>query len=103
MELYLKKPSSGVSAVGEYDFEAGTMTVKKGSTVSDNVHSDGKFRSAKSVARYREIHCEGATVKEDVVFKSASTAANFITGRSTNGLIAWKDAEGRTLKELMSE
>ncbi len=103
MELYLKKPSSGVSAVGEYDFEAGTMTVKKGSTVSENVHSDGKFRSAKSVARYREAHCEGATVKEDVVFKSASTAANFITGRSTNGLIAWKDAEGRTLKELMSE
>lgn len=48
------------------------MTVKKGSTVSEDVHSDGKFRSAKSVARYRETHCEGATVKEDVVFKSAS-------------------------------
>ena len=97
MELYLKKPSSGVSAVGEYDFEAGTMTVKKGSTVSENVHSDGKFRSAKSVARYREAHCEGATVKEDVVFKSASTAANFITGRSTNGLIAWKDADRKSV------
>ena len=52
MELYLKKRNSDVSAVGEYDFEAGTMTVKKGSTVSEDVHSDGKFRSAKSVARY---------------------------------------------------
>ena len=55
MELYLKKRNSDVSAVGEYDFEAGTMTVKRGSTVSEDVHSDGKFRSAKSVARYREI------------------------------------------------
>lgn len=103
MELYLRKRNSGVTAVGEYDLETGTMTVKKGSTVSEDVHSDGKFRSAKSVARYRESYCEGATVKEDVIFKSASTAANFVTGRSTNGLIAWKDAEGRTLKEIKSE
>lgn len=103
MELYLRKRNSGVTAVGEYDLEAGTMTVKKGSTVSKDVHADGKFRSAKSVAHYRESYCGGVAVKEDVVFKSASTAANFATGRSTNGLIAWKDAGGRTLKGLKSE
>lgn len=103
MEVYLKKRKSGVTAVGEYDLETGTMTVKKGSTVSEIIHSDGKFRGAKSVARYRESYCEGVTVTEDVVFKSASTAANFVTGRSTNGLIAWKNAEGRTLKEIKSE
>ena len=31
------------------------------------------------------------------------TAANFVTGVSTNGLIAWKDIEGNTLKSLLSE
>ncbi len=37
---------------------------------------------------------------QDYVFSSPSTAAAVILGRSTNGRIEWKDASGRTLKEL---
>ena len=36
-------------------------------------------------------------------FKSPSTAANFVTGRSTNGLIAWKNIDKKTIKELINE
>jgi len=36
----------------------------------------------------------------DVEFGSPSAAAAVIHGGSANGLIAWKDAEGRTLKDL---
>ena len=103
MELYLKKRNSNVTAVGKYDFISGTMTVKKGSVVSDDVHADGKFRSAKSVIRYRESYCDGNIVEKDAIFKSASTAANFVTGCSTNGLVAWKDSNGRTLREIVAE
>lgn len=44
----------------------------------------------------------GTLLIKDVTFKSASTAANFVTGTSTNGLKVWKDKKGTTLKELIS-
>lgn len=102
MKLYLKT-KSGADATGEYDSASKELTVKKGSVVSPDVHTTGKFRSANSVLKYREQHCDGVTVKTDVVFKSASTAANFVTGRSTNGLITWKNSDGQALKTLIAE
>ncbi len=39
---------------------------------------------------------------QDYVFSSPSTAAAVILGRSANGRIEWKDAAGRTLKELQT-
>lgn len=45
-------------------------------------------------------HCK---VIKDAVFKSSSTAANFVTGTSTNGLMAWKNEDGIKLKQLISE
>lgn len=102
MKLYLKT-KAGVDATGEYDPTSKELTVKKGSKVSPDVHTTGKFRSANSVLKYREQYCDGITVKKDVVFKSASTAANFVTGRSTNGLIAWKNSDEQALKTLIAE
>lgn len=37
---------------------------------------------------------------QDYVFSSPSTAAAVVLGRSANGRIEWKDAQGRTLKAL---
>lgn len=37
---------------------------------------------------------------QDYVFDSPSTAAGVLLGRSANGRIEWKDAQGRTLKSL---
>ena len=102
MELYLKT-RAGANAVGEYDPVTKAMVVRKGSIVAPGVHTDGKFRSANSVIKYREQYCDGPKVKQDVVFKSASTAANFVTGRSTNGLVKWKNSDGVILKSLLSE
>lgn len=102
MKLFLKN-KTGADAVGEYDITTKEMIVKKGSTVTPDVHTEGKFRSANSVLKYREMYCKGGVTTTDVVFKSASTAANFITGRSTNGLLAWKDKKGKTLRAIMDE
>ncbi len=102
LKLYLKT-KTGADATGEYDSASKELTVKKGSLVSPDVHTTGKFRSANSVLKCREEYCDGMTVKKDVVFKSASTAANFVTGRSTNGLITWKNSDGKTLKALLTE
>ena len=44
---------------------------------------------------------EGAyTFTQDYLFNSPSNAAALILGRAANGRLEWKDAQGRTLKEL---
>lgn len=40
---------------------------------------------------------------QDYAFKSPSTAAAVVLGRSANGRIDWKDASGKTLKELQEQ
>jgi len=42
-------------------------------------------------------------LSQDYVFTSPSTAAAVVLGRSANGRIEWKDARGRTLKELQTQ
>lgn len=37
---------------------------------------------------------------ENQFFKSPSTAAELVTGRSSNGWIVWKNATGQTLSEI---
>ncbi|MBC7622588.1 MAG: GIY-YIG nuclease family protein [Aeromicrobium sp.] len=44
----------------------------------------------------------GYRFSQDYPFSSPSTAAAVILGRSANGRIEWKDAKGRTLKELQA-
>ena len=45
---------------------------------------------------------EGETYRfsQDYVFSSPSSATDIVLGRSSNGRIEWKDAQGRTLKAL---
>ena len=45
----------------------------------------------------------GYLFAQDYVFSALSTAAAVVLGRSANGRIEWKDASGRTLKELQAQ
>lgn len=103
MEVYLKRRNSSANAVGEYNLETGTMTVKKGSSISEDVCVSEKFRGAGPILKLREQHCKGIIVKEDVLFSSASTAANFVTGGSTNGLVAWRNSNGEKLRDIIKK
>jgi hypothetical protein len=40
---------------------------------------------------------------QDYVFSSPSAASDMVLGRSSNGRVEWKDAQGRALKVLQSE
>jgi hypothetical protein len=103
MTLYLMRKKNNISATGEYDPATKQLTVLKGSRVSDDISYTEKFRGAGTIERNRAATVKNGLVVEDIAFKSASTAANFVTGSSTNGLIAWKDDEGRRLKEIIVE
>lgn len=103
MKIFLIRKRSGVEACAEYNVETKTVTVKKGSKVSEKIAYSEKFRGAYSVEKYREGAVENGVVIKDIVFKSASTAANFVTGASTNGLVAWKNEEGESLKSIITK
>ena len=103
MKVFLKRERNGIDAKGEFDPTTRSVVVLKGSILSSTVAHTEKFRGAKSIEKSREGVLKGNVLQKDVLFKSASTAANFVTGSSTNGLIAWKDKFGKTVKEIISE
>jgi hypothetical protein len=103
LELVLKRKDEVITAKGSYNPETKSFIVKKGSLVSQSISDPENWKSASSIEDYRAQFVRGNVVKEDVEFTSSSTAANFITGVNTNGLVAWKTSDGRTIKELLND
>lgn len=101
MKLYIKRAKSNISATANYEPSQKQFVVLKGSTVSSSIAYSEKFRGAKTIERTRTEYVQNGVVMRDVVFKSASTAANFVTGSSTNGLSVWKDESGNKLKDII--
>lgn len=102
MKVYLVNDRKNINAVGDYNPETNGLVVLKGSVLSKAVSYTPTFRG-RTVEKTREGRVKDCVLQEDVEFKSSSTAGNFVTGRSTNGPAVWKDKNGRTIKELMSE
>lgn len=103
MKLYLKNRKGTYDATAKYDVNNQTFIVLKGSVVSKEVSNSPKFRSAKSIEKHRDGNVVDQIVQRNITFKSASTAANFVTGTSTNGCLAWKDKDGHSFKEICGE
>lgn len=102
MKIYLENKSGSYKAEGIYNQKTRETVICKGSKIS-NTLSHGKFRSAKAIDNLRNSGCvKNGILVEDLHFKSASMAANFVTGTSTNGLIAWKDENGISLKNALN-
>lgn len=103
MKVYIQRKNGIVDAVAEYDVETKSCTVLKGSIVSSSIAQSAKFRGAASIEKARKDTVKNNKVIVDVPFKSASTAANYVTGTSTNGLVAWKNEKGQSIKDIIKE
>jgi hypothetical protein len=98
----------GVAATG-YEASQG-FVVKVGSqAVVESVpsmqqHVRGMYDLRQELIANGVLALEGMGYRfsQDYPFSSPSTAAAVILGRSANGRIEWKDAKGRTLKELQA-
>lgn len=101
MKLFLISRESRYNAQGDYNIRTKEFVLLKGSVVSNDVSFGGTFRSAKTVQKKREQYVKGNVLTQNITFSSSSSAANFVTGRSTNGLLAWKDSKGTTLRTLL--
>ena len=102
MKFYIIRQKSNINAVADYDENAKTITVLKGSRISHNIAHSATFRGAKSIEKMRSNgNVVDGILTTDIVFKSPSTAANFVTGTSTNGCTVWKTEDGITWKEAV--
>lgn len=102
MKVYLKRTRSNVEAEGDFNPKTKSLKVFRGAKLSEDVSYTETFRAAKTIEKYREGNVIDCVLQKDMLFKSASTAANFVTGRSTNGLKEWKTKNGQTIKQYLS-
>jgi hypothetical protein len=101
--LHLLLDSKGIQARARYD-DARSFVVLAGSqAVKDEVYSIPKSLADMRKALIDDgfLVDEGTTYRltQDQSFNTPSGAASFLLVASRNGLTAWKDAEGRTLRD----
>lgn len=103
MKVIYKGRGGSFLAYGEYT--DGKIMILKGSTISNK--QMGNFKFSEGVAELRKpggknaiVDSTGMVVK-DYLFSSASTAAQFVSGNSTNGLRAWKTEDGKSLGDTV--
>ena len=97
----LKTRSDSCNATAEYLGES--IIVKAGGTISDDFADH--IRGGRQAKRYRNDpeYVQNRIILKDCVFDSPSTAAQFVTGRSTNGYEAWKVDQKKTLGAYLKE
>jgi hypothetical protein len=65
--------------------------------------SKGYQRLRQKLLEEKVLQTEGAYYRlpQDQFFKTPSGASDFVIGGSSNGWVEWKDAQGKTLDELI--
>lgn len=103
----LSLSAKGVQARG-YESSQG-FTVQRGSQATRQVTASFKnvprflaLRSQLTKSGILKIDGDVYSFTEDYIFNSPSLAATIIIGNSTNGRTAWKNQQGKMLKELQS-
>ena len=100
--VYLYCKGSGANAKGFVS--SGGLTVLKGSVVSTHtvpsmeVHAKNQYK-LRTAMEEESIIADGVLMR-DYEFTSPSAASTVVLGRSSNGTIDWKTADGVRLKDL---
>lgn len=95
--LYFSSKKGG-KAFGK--FTKDRFWVLKGSTIYPEVAPYLQSGIKKARLQYADAIDENGILKKDIPFKSPSTAAAFVSGKSCNGWDDWKDKDGVPMKKL---
>ena len=102
IKVYLKQRSSDVFAEAIYNGD--TITVLPGGIISDSFASHiREGQKAKGFREDPEFVGANRKILKACPFTSPSTAAQFVTGRSTNGYEAWKVDKKTSLGAYLKE
>lgn len=101
IEITLRPRSNNCSETAEYYGDS--IVVKAGGEISEDFAKH--IRGGRSALQYRNNpeYVQGRRIIKDCVFKSPSTATQFVTGRSTNGYEAWKVDSNKSLGVYLKE
>ena len=77
------------------------FVVLKGSTINPAMTKSCPERTIKDRKKYEDKIDSNGILTADVLLSSPSSAAGFVGGASLSGNAHWKDADGKTLKELL--
>lgn len=99
IELHLERTIKNVGKVEANGAQTSEgFVVLQGSRISPI--DDDTVPTVIKERRQKALHDENYILQEDLLFTSPSYAAMFVIGKSANGLVSWKTADGRTLKSL---
>lgn len=84
-------------------FDGKCMTVMSGKISEDFAAHIQGGKKAKSYRENSEYVNEDREIIKPCVFNSPSTAAQFVTGRSINGYVAWKVEKKKSLSDYLKE
>lgn len=104
MDIKVTIAPRNASCYAEAEYSENAFTVKKGGRI--NLDFAAHIRGGKIAKKYRNDPAyvgKDGTIIKDCVFTSPSTAAQFVTGRSTNGYDAWKVDSKTNLGKYLSE
>lgn len=79
------------------------FVILKGSTINQSLTKSCPERTVKDRNKYADKIDKNNVLTADLLFSSPSAAAGFIGGASLSGNALWKDADGKSLKELINE
>ena len=100
MNLILKSQNGTHSANAE--LKNGKIVVMKGSKINLKDSFEKMSRNAFYYRHNKEYVNEEGYLLENIVFDSVTTAAQFVTGRSVNGNIAWRVEDKMSLKDYLN-
>ena len=85
-------------------YEDGKVKVCKGSRI--NLGFSDAFKPSdlvRETINNPDIVGEDGVLLKDVTFNSLSTAATFVAGRVSNGMITWKTPDGKYVRDTLKE
>ena len=97
MKVILKSKKDTHYAIG--DFTEKGIKILKGSRINVIDSYPKMSDRVREIRKNRKVVDEEGVLLEDVFFNSPSSAAVFVTGRSTNGYISWRIDDKISLKE----
>ena len=101
MKVFYVGRKNRTKATGDFDEKSGSLTVKKGSIVSEAV---AKFKNTATIEALRKAYVdENGVLTQNLEFKTASAAASFVAGYSASGMVAWHVDKHVKLKDVLEK
>ena len=84
-------------------FDNNVVTVIKGSKICLSEAYANMPQKVKAKRHDSNLVGDDGIVKQDITFDSPTAAAQFVTGRSVNGYIAWRPENKMSLREYLKQ